>query len=221
MRWRHATSLPTANASRWKRATGCVRTGLSTANRCLRHIDYDIDYLAGTLAVPRTDPVALERLDPQFIIAEYEVDGIGQRVANAGGRVRWTSADGKLQIAATGIHDESDIAKTDLLGADIVYRPAPGTEIRAEFAGSTGEAKRASSTALAAGGATAWLVEAEHHDEKFDLLAYVREQQAGFGVGQNNRSEVGTRKFGVDGRVRLTEKLSASLTRLSGRVFRQ
>jgi hypothetical protein len=54
-------------------------------------------------------------------------------------------------------------------------------------------------------------VEAEHHDEKFDIIAYVREQQAGFGVGQINRSEIGTRKFGVDGRLRLTEKLSASL----------
>jgi uncharacterized repeat protein (TIGR01451 family) len=176
----------------------------------IRHIDYDIDYLAGTLRFREPVLSRSSGLDPQFIIAEYEVDGIGQRVANVGGRVRWTSPDAKLQIAATAIHDESDIAKTDLLGADIIYRPGTGTEIRAEFAGSTGQAKAASSNP-SAGGAKAWLIEAEHHDEKFDVLAYVREQQAGFGVGQNNRSEVGTRKFGVDGRVRLTEKLSASL----------
>ena len=175
-----------------------------------RHIDYDIDYLSGSLRFRKPVLSRGSGLDPQFIIAEYEVDGIGKRVANAGGRVRWTSADQKLQIAATGIHDESDTNKTDLLGADIVYRPGTGTEIRAEFAGSTGEATT-SSTTPGAGGATAWLVEAEHHDEKFDVLAYVREQQAGFGVGQTNRSEVGTRKFGFDGRVRLTEKLSASL----------
>jgi uncharacterized repeat protein (TIGR01451 family) len=175
-----------------------------------RHIDYDIDYLSGTLRFREPILSRGSGLDPQFIIAEYEVDGIGKRVANAGGRIRWTSADEKIQIAATGIHDESDTSKTDLLGADIIYRPGTGTEIRAEFAGSTGEAKRGS-TATSAGGATAWLVEAEHHDEKFDVLAYVREQQAGFGVGQTNRSEIGTRKFGVDGRVRFTEKLSASL----------
>lgn len=173
-----------------------------------RHIDYDIDYLAGTLRFREPILSRGSGLDPQFIIAEYEVDGIGKRVANAGGRVRWKSADEKLQIAATGIHDESDTAKTDLLGADLIYRPATGTEIRAEFAGSSGEAKTAGATS---GGATAWLIEAEHHDEKFDVLAYVREQQAGFGVGQINRSEIGTRKFGVDGRLRLTEKLSASL----------
>jgi uncharacterized repeat protein (TIGR01451 family) len=175
-----------------------------------RHIDYDIDYLAGTLRFREPILSRGSGLDPQFIVAEYEVDGIGQRVANAGGRVRWTSDDGKLQIAATGVHDESDVAKTDLLGADIVYRPGTGTEIRAEFAGSTGEAK-AGTGATGAGGATAWLVEAEHHDETFDLLAYVRETEAGFGVGQLNRGTVGTRKFGVDGRVRLSDKLSASL----------
>jgi uncharacterized repeat protein (TIGR01451 family) len=185
-----------------------------------RHIDYDIDYLAGTLRF--REPI-LSRgggLDPQFIIAEYEVDGIGNRVANAGGRVRWTSPDGKLQVAATGIHDETDIAKTDLLGADIVYRPGTGTEIRAEFAGSTGQAKSGTG-GTSAGGATAWLVEAEHHDEKFDVLAYVREQQAGFGVGQQNRGSVGTRKFGVDGRVRLTDKLSASLIAYQEEFFGQ
>ena len=175
----------------------------------IRHIDYDIDYLAGTLRFREPILSRSSGLDPQFIIAEYEVAGIGQRVANAGGRVRWTSPDAKLQIGATAIHDETDQSKTDLVGADVIYRPGSGTEIRAEFAGSTGEAKTASS-ASSAGGATAWLVEAEHHDEKFDVLAYVREQQGDFGVGQTNRSEIGTRKFGVDGRYRLNEKLSIS-----------
>ena len=74
----------------------------------IRHIDYDIDYLAGTLRFREPILSRSSGLDPQFIIAEYEVDGIGQRVANAGGRVRWTSPDAKLQIAATAIHDESD-----------------------------------------------------------------------------------------------------------------
>ena len=176
----------------------------------MRHIDYDIDYLSGSISFRAPVLSRGSGLDPQFIIAEYEVDGVGKRVANAGGRVRWTSDDAKLQIAATGVHDESDINKTDLLGADIIYRPGVGTEIRAEFAGSNTQAQR-SAASPSAGGATAWLVEAEHHDARFDVLAYIREQQAGFGVGQQNRSETDTRKFGFDGRVRLSEQLSASL----------
>lgn len=175
----------------------------------VRHIDYDIDYLAGTLRFREPILSRSSGLDPQFIIAEYEVNGIGQRVANAGGRVRWKSKDEKLQIAATAIHDETDSDKTDLIGADIIFRPGTSTEIRAELAGSSGEAKT-SSTTPSTGEATAWLVEAQHHTGKLDVLAYVRQQDAGFGVGQTNRSEVGTRKFGTDMRLRVNEHLSIS-----------
>jgi uncharacterized repeat protein (TIGR01451 family) len=175
----------------------------------IRHIDYDVDYLAGTLRFREPILSRSSGLDPQFIIAEYEVDGIGERVKNAGGRVRWQDKSEKLQIAATVIHDETDRDKTNLLGADIVYRPAAGTEIHAELAGSDGKAKTGSGSSDA-GSATAWLVEAEHHNEKIDVLAYVRQQEAGFGVGQTNRSEIGTRKFGADARLRLTDNLSIS-----------
>ncbi len=175
----------------------------------VRHIDYDIDYLAGTLRFREPILSRSSGLDPQFIIAEYEVDGIGQRVNNAGGRVRWTDAAAKLQIGATAIHDETDLSKTNLLGADIKYRPGTGTEIRAEFAGTDGKSKTGSANP-AAGRANAWLVEAEHHTGAIDVLAYVRQQEGGFGVGQNNASEISTRKFGVDARVRLSDQLSLS-----------
>lgn len=175
----------------------------------VRHIDYDIDYLAGTLRFREPILSRSSGLDPQFIIAEYEVNGIGKRVKNAGGRVRWNSDDQKLQVGATAIHDETDIAKTNLVGADVVYRPGAGTEIRAEFAASDGTSK-AGTSVVDAGGAAAWLVEAEHHDEKFDVSAYYREQQAGFGVGQTNVSEIGTRKFGAEARAHITDKLSIS-----------
>ncbi len=175
----------------------------------IRHIDYDIDYLAGTLRF--REPILSRDSDsnPQFIVADYEVDGIGARVNNAGGRVKLTNKSGKLQVAATVIHDETDTSKTDLIGTDVRYRPDARTEIRAEFAGSRGK-ERSGSTRADAGGATAWLVEAEHHGEKADVLAYVRRQSARFGVGQSNQAEIGTRKFGVDTRYRLSDKLSVS-----------
>lgn len=176
----------------------------------LRHIDYDIDYLAGTIIFKEPILSRGSGFDPQFIIAEYEVDGIGQRVANAGGRVKWQTKDGKFQIGATYVHDETDQSKTDLAGADIVYRPAPGTEIRAEIAGTEGENK-VNPTADNGGVSTAWLVEAQHQSEKFDILAYARQQNSGFGVGQQNIGESGTRKVGVDARARLTPKLSVSV----------
>ena len=174
----------------------------------IRHIDYDIDYLAGTLRFREPILSRSSGLDPQFIIAQYEVFGIGERVNNAGGRAKWQTADEKLQIAATAIHDETDQSKTDLIGADITYRPTVGTEIRAELANSDSEAK--AGTTGSGNNAVAWLVEAEHHDEKFDVLAYVRHTDGGFGVGQINEGEIGTRKYGVDGRLRVTDDLTLS-----------
>jgi hypothetical protein len=175
----------------------------------VRHIDYDIDYLAGTLRFREPILSRSSGLNPQFIIAEYEVDGVGKRVNNAGGRVEWQSPDQKLQIAATAIHDETDTDKTNLVGADVRYRPTANTELRAEFAATNGKANAGSAT-TDAGGASAVLLEAEHHGSKLDVLAYYRRQSARFGVGQTNRSEIGTEKFGLDGRYRLTDKLSIS-----------
>lgn len=173
----------------------------------VRHIDYDIDYVGGTLRFREPILSRSSLLDPQFIIVDYEVDGVGQRVLNAGGRASWTNAAKTLTLGATAIHDESDVARTEMGGVDLRYTPNATTEVRAEFAASD-SAARAPAARAVSGTATAWLVEAEHHGKALDLLAYAREQQAGYGVGQTNSPENGTRKFGFDGRARITPDLS-------------
>jgi uncharacterized repeat protein (TIGR01451 family) len=175
----------------------------------MRHIDYDIDYAAGTLRFREPILSRSSGLDPQFIVADYEVDGIASRELNAGGRVAWRSADQRLQVAATAIHHNDGTTRTNLGGVDVRFRPTARTEIRAEVAVSDTRATAAGGNAPAQGGtATAWQIEVEHHDRRFDLLAYAREREAGFGVGQLNASGNGTRKIGIDGRARLTDTLS-------------
>ncbi len=172
-----------------------------------RHIDYDIDYGAGTLRF--RDPVLSRSsaLDPQFIVVDYEVDGVAQRVLNAGGRATWTNKAKTLRVGASVIHDEDDRARTNVSGVDVRYAPNATTEIRAEFAASRASAK-SGATAVVDGTPVAWLVEAEHHGSKYDLLAYARQQDSGYGVGQLNAGENGSRKFGFDGRLRITDALS-------------
>ena len=172
-----------------------------------RHVDYDIDYLSGTIRFRSPVLSRSSDLDPQFIVAEYEVDGIGQRVLNAGGRVSYRSNDEKLRVGATFIHDEDGNAKTNLGGVDARYRPNIDTEVRAELAVSDAKARNGSPAAVS-GTAKAWLIEAEHHSSNADVLAYVRERESGFGAGQLNRGEDGTRKFGVDARLRATRTLA-------------
>jgi uncharacterized repeat protein (TIGR01451 family) len=173
-----------------------------------RHVDYDIDYLSGTIRFREPVLSRSSNLDPQFIVAEYEVDGVGQRVLNAGGRVSYQSNDEKLRVGATFIHDEDGNAKTNLGGVDARYRPTIATEVRAELAVS--DAKATNGSTAAGGTAKAWLVEAEHHSSNADFLAYVREREAGFGTGQLNSSENGTRKFGFDARLKAGRNLSVT-----------
>jgi hypothetical protein len=143
-----------------------------------RHIDYDIDYAAGILRFREPVLSRSSGLDPQFIVAEYEVDGVADRALNGGGRVAVRTADGKLQAAATAIRDSGDLQRSTLVGADVRYRPSASTEVRGEVAVSHGET-RPGAALDGAGTATAWQVEAEHHGSRFDVLAYARSGRPG------------------------------------------
>jgi hypothetical protein len=172
-----------------------------------RYVDYEIDYAVGTLRFREPILSRSSALDPQFIIAEYEVDGVAGRATNAGGRVTWRTADERLQVGATAIRDSNESRATSLGGADVRFRPNASTEIRAEVAVSDNEAK-AGAAAPAAGTATAWQIEAEHHGGDVDILAYARERESGFGLGQTSQAEDGTRKLGIDARARIGEHWS-------------
>ena len=166
-----------------------------------RHIDYDIDTVMGTIRfrepVMSRDP----SLNPIFIVVDYETYGVDKRTL-AGGRAAALYAGGKVEVGVTGLRDQTQGAAA-LIAVDARVKPTANTEIRAEAAtgGRTG-----------LDGGVAWLVEGEHHGSSLDILAYARQQDVGFGVGQQNVVEAGSRKVGIDGRLRITDKLSLAGT---------
>lgn len=168
--------------------------------RLTRHIDYDIDYLAGKLRFREPVLSRSSGLDPHIIVADYEIDGVAGRSVNAGGRVAYDNAARTFHVGAAAVRDKDERGATTLAGSDVKFRPSPGSEIRAEAAVSERDGRAS----------TAWLVEGELHTGRADLLAYAREQESGFGVGQTNAAEDGSRKFGVDARFRVTDRLSLS-----------
>ncbi|MBS0482864.1 MAG: DUF11 domain-containing protein [Proteobacteria bacterium] len=165
-----------------------------------RFIDYDVDLLAGTITFKAPVLSRDADLNPQFIVADYEVDtNVASGALNAGVRVDMTTAKGKLRIGATALTDTGNGPRTELGGVDVKAKISQNTELRAEFA---------ASHSAQLGTNTAWLVEAEHHDRKLDVLAYARSMDRGYGVGQANGAESGRRKFGVDARYSLNDNLS-------------
>ena len=184
-----------------------LRSELIVERRQLvRFVDYDIDPLSGTLRF--SEPV-LSRdfaLNPRFIVIDYEVDALGDGKWNGGARASYTTEDSRLRIGATFVTDEGDAApdagaagvgaRSNLGAVDVELRLSQATELRAEL----GVTERGGSTGAA------YMVEAEHRSGPFDLLAYVRQVDAEYGVGQQNLAERGRRKLGVDARLQVADE---------------
>jgi len=163
-----------------------------------RHIDYDIDAGAGTLRFREPILSRDQNLNPVFIVVDYETYGGRSRKFAAGGRVATRFAQGKVEVGASLIRDET-VGSATVGGVDIKARIAANTEIRAEAASGGGGGIKEG---------RAWLAEVEHHGHGIDGTAYVRQQGETFGVGQQNGGETGTRKFGFDGRIHVTDRIS-------------
>ncbi len=175
------------------------RSELIISTRTLtRFIDYDIDLLTGTITFARPVLSRDEGLNPQFIVVEYETDGLGEAELNAGVRTDWTSGDGRVRIGANAIIDKGEGARTEIGSLDLKAQIGENTEVRGEIAMSRSEGETA----------TGWLAEVQHQTGKLDVLAYASQLDADYGVGQQNGAELGRRKFGVDGRVFITPDLS-------------
>ncbi len=175
------------------------RSELIVASQTLtRFIDYDIDLLSGTITFARPVLSRDENFNPQFIVVEFETDGLGNGRLNAGLRTDWTSDNGRIRIGANAITDQGEGARTDIGTLDLRAELGTSTEIRGEVALSRSEGENA----------TGWLAEVQHQTGKVDLLAYARQLDQDYGIGQQNGVDLGRRRFGLDGRVFLNDHLS-------------
>ena len=163
-----------------------------------RFIDFDLDPLSGTITFAEPVLSRDEALNPQFIIVEYETDGLSGAELNAGVRADWTSNDGNVRIGVNAITDRGDAERTNIGVVDVRAQLDDSTELRAEI----GASRRDGETS------TGWIFEAQRQTGNLDVLAYARHLEADYGVGQQNLVEQGRRKVGVDGRVLLTDALS-------------
>ncbi|MBT8110648.1 MAG: DUF11 domain-containing protein, partial [Gammaproteobacteria bacterium] len=171
-----------------------------------RYLDYGIDYATGAILMKRPVPSRDDNFNPIYIVANYETPlSTGQNVS-AGGRGSWRTSDERLEVGASLIHQGTEGDAVDLIGADLRFKIDEQTEVRAELA--------TTETDLA-GRNTGMLASLEHQSEKAELRASYQELETGFGLGQQNRSETGMRKFGVDGRYVWTDQFS-----LVGAAFR-
>ncbi len=175
-----------------------------------QYIDYSIDYLNGTLFFKQPVPSRDASFNPVYIVAEYEVLSGGRSEVTAGGRGSVKFAGDRVEVGATWLQEGATVGDSRLAGTDLRWQIAASTELKAEVARSE------SDVPTATGQATAYVTQLEHVTETLDARVYLREQEAGFGLGQQMASEDGTRKVGADARYHITEQFA-----LEGETYRQ
>ncbi|MDX8401892.1 MAG: OmpA family protein, partial [Mariprofundaceae bacterium] len=172
----------------------------------VRHVDYDIDYQAGTIFFKQPVPSKDANLNPVWIVVDYESDDQKDQFTNFGGRASIKPLAG-VEIGASFVQ-EGQLGKDKRMGGlDLAWKAGAGTEVKAEIA--------RSDTATVAK-AKAWKAEVDHVGERLRAQAYARQVDGGFGLGQVNGSEDATRKLGGNAEVRLTDRLN-----LRTEAFRQ
>jgi len=168
-----------------------------------RFTDYSIDYDAGTLIFKEPIYSRDEKFNPVTIVAEYETLSEGNRDYTYGGRAGVKLFDHKLKAGGSYIHEGQGDQNSDLYGVDLTLKPDEHTKVRTEVASS----KYSGGTAGHSG--NAYLVEASRMTKAYNIKAYLREQEEGFGLGQQPGSEAGTRKIGAEGAYQFSNKISA------------
>lgn len=162
--------------------------------------DYTIDYIDGTIFFKSPVQSTDEDLNPRYIIARYETQDDNTDELTYGGRVALHGMDKRLEIGTTHIREElGEDAKT-LNSVDMKLKLTDALEIKAE------SAITESDTAGIKTNATANYLSVDYRGEQLQTKAYLRTEEAGFGMNQLNASEGSTEKLGVEGTYYLTSQ---------------
>lgn len=161
-------------------------------------VDYDIDLLSGTIMLAR--PLSSRDLsfNPQFLVVSYETLGTAESHRNAGARIEYQALDDSMSVGTTLISHSDGDGRTNIAALDVTAQLTAETRLRAEVAVSETYGKTSE----------AWFVEAQHQAGGMDMIAYAQSITPGYGVGQQNLSEIGREKFGLDASYHATDRLS-------------
>ncbi len=170
-----------------------------------RHLDYDIDYVTGTVWFKQPVLSKDADLNPIIIRVEYESDDKTDQFTVAGGRV-YIKPTSDIEVGGTFISEGHLGGSNTLSGADAKIQITDKVEVRAEAASSTNNGIVGQ----------AWKVEARLAGEALSGTAYARSQDDNFGLGQQLGSENSTTKVGADAQYRLNDDAS-----VNAELFRQ
>ncbi|MEM9739326.1 MAG: hypothetical protein AAF829_05615 [Pseudomonadota bacterium] len=165
----------------------------------VRFVDYDIDYETGRLLFRAPVDATDAAFNEQVIVVDYEAVSDAERNLTYGGRAALTLNDGAIEVGVSHIHEDGSIeaadAESELTGIDFRGRLGEQTQVRAEYASSI---SRPGAEGTNKDSGEAWLLEVAHQRERVAAVAYAREEEGGFGLGQTGTNTLGIRRYGAE-----------------------
>ena len=164
--------------------------------RMTRYADYDIDFITGEVVFRLPVPAAQGSDSYNVIVADYETSASVERDLTVGGRGAVRFANGRVEVGATIIHEEagspSPEGQIDLAAVDLTVDISHTTKARLEYGLSRRETvgERETSNAI--------LAEIDHRSKDLTVVAFFHETDNGFGLGQQNSSTQGVRRYGLE-----------------------
>lgn len=178
-------------------------------------LDYNIDYEAGTLYFKEPILSRDREGNPQYIIVESESESSGKKRLSLGGRGAMKLFSGKLELGLSALGEEnSDDDFDTLYGFDARINASNNLIINAEYASSQKSLENNNTSGKA------YLVELSHHDRNSATKIYYKMQEGLFGFGQQNLSQSGTRKYGVDSLINYWENIAIKLSLYGDEVLK-
>jgi len=157
-----------------------------------RFTDYTFDAISGTIYFREPVYSRDSNFNPVYIVTDYEIEGDVDDNITAGGRIAYKTSRNGPEIGATLISEGTTGAEGELMGVDASYQLSSRSQLKVEVA----TTEKTSGTQKLEG--DAYSAEISHQSGNLDSTVYFKEQEPGFGLGQQNGSESGTRKYGAD-----------------------
>jgi len=162
--------------------------------------DYSIDYIDGTVFFKSPVQSTDENLNPRYIVARYETEDKDANDMTYGGRAAVHVLDKQVEVGTSYINEDLGEDSKTLTAFDLTLNVTQQLEIKAESA----QTKQNTSTGET--NANAHYVSLDYRGEQLQSKAYVRREQAGFGLDQLNASESGTEKIGIESTYYITSQ---------------
>ncbi|MEM9171265.1 MAG: OmpA family protein [Pseudomonadota bacterium] len=168
--------------------------------RLTRYLDYDIDYVNGTLFFKRPIPSRDQELNPQIIVAEYEARNAGRDDVTAGGRAALKLFDNALELGLSAVQEENAVDANILLGADMRVQLGAATTLRMEYADTDRDDVGGSTSGYA------YSFDLQHNTGRVDARVFHNLSDGGFGLGQQAGNQLGIEQSGANIRWQVSER---------------